>query len=80
MVPLTMKRHRLYHYEIPHIISGLLLNLEKLTMQRENVEEAKITYRTLYRLMFVEKGGRPKYPEFTWEAAEVFLKMYKNEN
>ena len=40
-------------------------------------EKAEITYRALYRLMFAEKGGRPKYPEFSWKAAQTFIDIFK---
>jgi hypothetical protein len=58
MVPLSEKRHRLYPHEIPEVINGLILRLEKLTEERNEEEKAEITYRTLYRLMFAERGGR----------------------
>ncbi len=77
MVPLSERRHRLYPHEIPEVINGLLLHLEELTKVRKEEGKAKITYRTLFRLMFVEKGGRPKYPEFSWSNAKVFVDMYK---
>ena len=51
--------------------------MEKLTEERNEEEKAEITYRTLYRLMFAEKGGRPKYPEFSWNAAQTFIDIYK---
>jgi hypothetical protein len=37
-------------------------------------------FRALYRLMFVEKGGRPKYPEFTWNSALEFVERYKQKS
>ncbi len=77
MVPLSERRHRLYPHEIPEVIQGLILRLEKLTGERNEEEKAEITYRTLYRLMFAEKGGRPKYPEFSWNAARTFIDIYK---
>ncbi len=77
MVPLSEKRHRLYPHEIPKVINGLILYLEKLTEERKEEEKAEITYRTLYRLMLAEKGGRPKYPEFSWNAAQTFIDIYK---
>ena len=79
MVPLSEKRHRLYKHEIPEVIQGLLLRLEKLTEERKEEEKAKITFRTLFRLLFAEKGGRPKYPEFSWSYAETFIKRYKDD-
>ena len=79
MVPLSEKRHRLYPHEIPEVINGLLLRLEELTKKRKEEEKAKTTFRTLFRLMFVEKGGRPKYPEFSWSNAKRFLDQYKDE-
>ena len=77
MVPLSEKRHRLYPHEIPEVINGLILHLEKLTKERNEEEKAENTYRTLYRLMFAERGGRPKYPEFSWNAAQSFIDIYK---
>jgi len=79
MVPLSEKRHRLYPPEIPEVIQGLILRLEMLVEERKEEAKAKIAFRTLYRLIFAEKGGRPKYPEFTWSSAQVFVKMYKDE-
>ena len=58
MVPLSEKRHRLYPHEIPEVIQGLILRLEKLTEERKEEEKTKITFRTIFRLMFAEKGGR----------------------
>ena len=79
LVPLSEKRHRLYTNELPEVIRGLFLRLEKLTEERKEEEKAKIVYRALFRLMFVTSGGRPKYPEFTWDAVENFLHIYKND-
>ena len=79
MVPLSEKRHRLYKHEIPEVIRGLILRLEKLTEERKEEEKAKTTFLTLYRLMFVRKGGRPKYPEFSWNDAAAFIDIYKDE-
>jgi hypothetical protein len=76
MVPLSEKRHRLYSHEISGVIEGLLLFLDKLTKEKDE-EKAKIVFRTLYRLMFVEKGGRPKYPEFSWSQVELFIEQYQ---
>jgi hypothetical protein len=75
---LSERRHRLYPHEIPEVINGLFLHLEKLTGERNEEERAEITYRTLYRLMFAERGGRPKYPEFSWNAAQKFIDIYKD--
>jgi hypothetical protein len=80
MVPLSEKRHRLYSHEIPEVIQGLLLRLEQLANDGKDEEKATITFRTLYRLMFLEKGGRPKYPSFTWRDAVAFVESYKGEN
>ena len=79
MVPLSERRHRLYPHEIPEVIQGLILRLELLGKERKSEEKAEIAFRTLYRLMFTEKGGRPKYPEFTWSAAQATVETYKNE-
>jgi hypothetical protein len=52
--------------------------LEFLAEERKEEEKAQIAFRTLYRLMFAEKGGRPKYPDFTWSSALAYAK-YKEE-
>ena len=78
MVPLSEKRHRLYPHEIPEIIQGLFLHLGKLLEERKEEEKAKITFRTLFRLLFLEKG-RPKYPEFSWNQAAIFIEIYNDD-
>jgi hypothetical protein len=50
--------------------------MEKLVEERKEEANAKIAFRILYRLMFAKKGGRPKYPEFTWSNAQTFLRRY----
>ena len=75
---MSEKRHRLYPHEIPEVIQGLFLHLEKLTEERTEEEKAKITFCTLFRLIFVETG-RPKYPEFSWNQAEAFIEIYKDD-
>ena len=74
---MSEKRHRLYTHEIPEVIQGLILRLEKLAEEKKEEETAKITFRTLFRLMFALKRGRPKYPEFSWNNAEAFIERYK---
>jgi hypothetical protein len=61
---------------MPEVIKGLILRLEKLLEERKEEEKAEIVFRTLYRLMYSEKSGRPKYPEFTWSNAQSFVDMY----
>ena len=78
-VPLSDKRHRRSSHEIPKVIQGLILRLEKLNKERSDEEEAIITFRTLYRLIFTEKGGRPKYPEFSQRDAEALIEMYEDD-
>jgi hypothetical protein len=68
-----------FHIRAREVIKGLILHLEKLTEERKEEEKAKTTFHTLFRLMFVEKGGRPKYPEFSWAVAETFLSRYKDD-
>jgi hypothetical protein len=68
---------RAHPHEIPKVIRGLILRLEMLVEERKEEVKAKITFRTLYRLMFAEKGGRPKYLGFNWGKAQVFVEMYK---
>jgi hypothetical protein len=29
--------------------------------------------------MFTEIRGRPKYPEFSWDTAETFVEIYKDD-
>jgi hypothetical protein len=76
---LSEKRHRLHPHEIPEVIQGLILRLEKLTKERNYEEKAIIAFRTLNRLMFTEIRGRPKYPEFSWDTAETFVEIYKDD-
>ena len=75
---MSEKRHRIYANEMHEVINGLLLRLEQLTGERKEEEKAKIVYHTLYRLMYVEKG-RPKYPNFSWDPAETYLHMFKED-
>jgi hypothetical protein len=75
---MSEKRHRLYPNEIPEVLQGLVLRLEKLLIEKKYEEQAKITFRILYRLIYAEKGGRPKYPPFTWRNAEAIVTMYKD--
>ena len=77
MVPLSEKRHRLYSYEIPEVIQGLILRLEKLTENIDDEEKAKITFRALNRLIYSNKSGRPKYPDFSWNSARALIEMFK---
>ncbi len=79
MVPMSEKRHRLYPNEIPEVIQGLILRLEKLVEERKEEKKAKIAFQTLYRLIYAQKSGRPKYPEFTWNDAQAFASTYKDE-
>ncbi len=77
MVPMSEKRHRLYHYEIPEIIDGLFLRLDKLTKERKEEEKATIAFHTLYRLLFAKTSGRPNYPEFSRSSVIEFIEVYK---
>jgi len=72
MVPLSERRHRLYGDEIPEVIEGLRLRLERLLEAEEEPERAEIAFRALYRLMH-GGPGRPKYPEFDWDYLGYFL-------
>jgi hypothetical protein len=74
--PLSEKRHRLHPHEIPEVIKGLILRLEKLTKERSDEEKARTTFLILNRLKFAGNKGRPKYPEFSWHNAEIFLERY----
>jgi hypothetical protein len=65
------------NYELPEVIQGLVLRLEKLEKDQDE-EKAKITYRTLYRLIYSDKSGRPKYPQFSWESAKALIEMHKD--
>lgn len=42
---------------IPEVIQGLLLRLELLEKVRKEEEKAETAFRTLYHLMFAEKGA-----------------------
>ncbi len=80
MVPLSEKRHRLYRHELPEVIHGLFLRLNVLVEEGKEEKKAEITFRILYRLMFAEKSGRPKYPPFSWRDAQAFVDRYKEES
>lgn len=75
MVPLSERRHRLYSHEIPEVIEGLILRLERLLEKREEPERAEVAFRAMYRL---EGGhvGRPKYPEFSWDNLQIYIEHY----
>lgn len=45
MVPLSERRHRLYNHEIPEVIAGLRLHLERLVESKEERERAEIVFR-----------------------------------
>ena len=75
MVPLSEKRHRLHSHEIPEVLEGLRLRLEVLLEKRKEPGRAEVAFRAMYRL----EGwsvGRPKYPDFSWDTLEVYLKQY----
>ena len=72
MVPLSERRHRLYGDEIPEVIEGLKLRLERMLEAEEDPERAEIAFRALYRLVH-GSPGRPKYPEFSWGYLSHFL-------
>ena len=74
-VPLSERRHRLYSHEIPEVIEGLVLRLEKLLEKREDLGRAEVAFRAMYRL---EGGivGRPKYPGFSWEFLQQYLEHF----
>jgi hypothetical protein len=77
--PLSARRYRIYQHEIPELIQGLLLRLEKLAEKRNDKEKAEIVFKALYRLMFVEIG-RPRYPVFTWDNADELIETYKDKS
>lgn len=72
---MSERRHRLYSNEIPEVVEGLILRLERLLEKREEPERAEIAFRAMYRL---EGGfmGRPKYPEFSWDNLQLYLEKY----
>ena len=74
MVPLSEKRHRLHSHEIPEVEEGLRLRLEALLEKKGEPERAEIAFRTLYRLKKTSVG-RPKYPEFSWEYLNYYLRF-----
>jgi hypothetical protein len=75
MVPMSERRHRLYSHELPEVIEGLRLRLERLLEERADKERAEVAFRTLYRLL---NGcpGRPKYPKFSWKLLQQYLDQY----
>jgi hypothetical protein len=76
---LSARRHRIYRHEIPEVIQGLLLRLEKLSEKKKDKGKAEIVFKALYRLMFVEIG-RPRYPLFTWDNADELIETYKDKS
>ena len=75
MVPLSEVRRRIFKSEMPEIIEGLKMRLEKLYQERKDPAKAEIGFRVMYRLAMGIKG-RPKYPEFSWPALRVLLDAY----
>jgi hypothetical protein len=64
LVPLMGKRHCLYSNEIPEVVKGVKLRLEKLLEERVDMENAQVAFRAFYRLQD-GKPGRPKYLNFS---------------
>ena len=75
MVPLSERRHRLYPHEMPEVVEGLRLRLEKLLAAGDDLERAEIAFRALYRLSG-RSVGRPRYPEFSWAFLKHYLEVY----
>ncbi len=75
---MSEKRHRLYQHEIPEVIEGLKLRLEKYHENKEDAEKAEVAFRTLYRLTRKE-SGRPKYPPFSWDLIHYYSVYYEHE-
>ena len=71
MVPLSERGHRLYGYEIPEVIEGLRLRLERLSEAEEDRGRAGIAFRTLYRLIHAGPG-RLRYPQVRLGLLELF--------
>lgn len=74
MVPLSVVRPRLNSDEVSEIMDGLRLRLLQLR-EKGDWERAEIAFRILYRLIWVDKGKRPDYPEFTWENLRLLLEQ-----
>jgi len=55
------------------------LMLRQLLEHREDRENAETAFRALFRLTNAEPG-RPKYPEFTWENAQIYVERYVPDN
>ena len=72
---MSERRHRLYDHEIPEVVEGLRLRLERLEETREDPERAEIAFRTLHRLIHTGRG-RPKYPNFDWGYIHYFLNNF----
>jgi hypothetical protein len=79
MVPLSVRRHRLYTHEVPEVKRGLLLRLQELCEAREDRESAEVAYRTFLRLN-TDKPGRPKYPVFIWGQVQYYVNKFLEES
>ena len=75
LVPLSERRHRLNNDEIPAVIAGLMLYLERLLEKKDDRASAETAFQAFYRLRN-DKPGRPSYPEFSWDLIEYYTFNY----
>lgn len=73
-VPLISSHRRHIHtFEVPEVIKGLKLRLRQHLETTEDLPDAIIAFRVLYRLI-EDKRGRPDYPEpVTWGFIEDYV-------
>ncbi len=77
MVPLSLRRHRLYGEEIPEVMKGLALLLTEYVKAEEDLEAATVAFRPFYR-MLEHRSGRPNYPEpVTWNVLAEWIHLYE---
>ena len=76
----SRRRHRLEGIELAPVMRLVRRELERITHERENIFDAKILFRTLWRFE-TNKWGRPSYPfdkdtpdSEVWEIIEDFIK------
>ena len=72
---MSERRHRIYEAEIPVVMEGLRLLLERQLETKDEQEKAETAFRVLYRFIFNDPG-RPKYPEFEWGTVRNLLYIY----
>jgi len=73
MVHFSDRRYRLNGDEVGPVMQLVRDRLSDLLLAQDNLAEAEILYRVLYRFETYQVG-RPSYPEpVTWDAVEALL-------